>query len=109
MRIEDAIKLQNARQKVKNEKNGKPVNHGCITQSNLGRLTFPNLKKKAPVVRMSTLVKQIRDGDVKTVRPEWIRLWVDTCGVDYNFFFGIKSIHDKDFRELVEMKMDRPA
>ena len=100
MRLDDAIELQNARQREKNKKEGKPENYNNLTQSNLGRKTIHTLKNKSPVTRMSALAKEIREGKVKTVRPEWIILWVKETGTDFNFIFGAKSIHDKDFERL---------
>jgi len=99
MRIEDSIALQNARQKIKNKKLGRALNFGCINKANLGRTLFPNLQKKAPLTRMSNLIKES-----KLIRPKWVKIICKECGVDPNFIFGKKSVHDPDFEKLVNNK-----
>jgi len=95
LRINDAITLQEARQRKKNEVEGKPRNNKVITKANLGRLLFPTHKGRAPLVRMSNLIK-----GVPTFQPQWVHTICKQCKVDPNFLFGIKSEHDKEFKKL---------
>ena len=100
MRIEAAIKLQNARQQIKNENSGKSLNHNLITKAKLGRLIWPKQKGLSPSVSMSELI----NGKIKTLRITWIYIICRECGVDPNFLFRKLSKHDDDFNQLCEDK-----
>lgn len=97
MKIEEAIKLQNARQRIKNKKNGKPKNYNCINKAKLGRMIWPNQKGKRPLTSMSNLV----NGNTKTIRLMWVYIICRECRVDPNFLFLKQSIHDSDYDDLV--------
>lgn len=95
MKIEECIQLQNWRQKIKNEAEGKPHFHNLLNKATLSRLFWPNNKKKEAPIRMSKFLKE-----GKTIRPEWIQILCKEAGVDPNFVFGFPSKHDKDFSKL---------
>lgn len=95
MRIEDAIKLQVARQKQKNANAGRPLHKRCLNKSNLGRILYPG--SKAPGVQISALLKS---GNIPST--EMLDKVCDATGVDPNFIYGFPSSHDKDFRKLVQ-------
>jgi hypothetical protein len=96
VRIEEAIELQKARRRVKNEKEGKPLHEGLISKANLARILWPTHSSGAARTRMSDLISKS-----KTVRPEWIKLISIETGTDPNFLFGFKSKHDRDYQRLV--------
>lgn len=100
MRIEQAIKLQNARQKIKNDKNGKHETFGFINKAKLGRLIWPDQKGQRPLISMSNLV----NGNTKTIRITWVYIICRECGVDTNFLFRKTSVHDEDYARLCEDK-----
>ncbi len=98
MKIEKSIKFHNARQREKNEKNGKPLNYNLINKAKIGRLIWKDQKGKRPLTSMSSLV----NGRSKMVREEWINLICLKCKVDPNFLFGVESKHDQEFNRLNE-------
>ena len=100
MRIEEAIKLHNARKKIKNYKNGKKENYNLINKAKIGRLIWTDQNGKRPLVSMSNLI----NGKNKTIKLKWIYIICKNCGVDPNFLLGKPSKYDKEFRYLCEKK-----
>jgi hypothetical protein len=96
MRIESAIKLQNARQRDKNDMMGRPKNYNCINKAKLGRLIWPDQKGQRPLTSMSNLV----NGNTKTIRVTWVYIICRETGVDTNFLFRKPSVHDEDYERL---------
>ncbi len=95
VRLNDAIALKNARQRLKNKAEGNPSHIGLLNKAHLSRLFWPNNETTAPIL-MSRLLK-----DGKMFRPKWIRIICEEAEVDYNFIFGYPSEHDDDFKKLV--------
>ena len=93
LKIEEAIVLQNFRQGVKNHETGKPDNFNKLTKANLGRILWPNQRKKAPLQNIGKLCK----GELVNVKPVWINIICRETEVDPNFLFGYPSKHDDDY------------
>ena len=100
MRINDAIKLQNARQLIKNEKNGKPKRYKFVNKAKLGRLIWKDQKGNRPKSSMSELI----NGKTKTIKYMWVIIICNETGIDPNFLFRKPSKHDIDYHNLVETK-----
>jgi hypothetical protein len=93
LKIENAIALQNARRKIKNEEQGRPSHYKVMTKANLGRLIFPN--GNFPRVQMSNMLKSA------TINPDHFLCICEATEVDPNFLFGFASVNDKDYQKLV--------
>ncbi len=93
IRIQDAIKLQNFRQKSKNESKGKPLHVNVLSKANLGRILFPSRKGNGASVAIDRMIKEYKKYEFEQI----VTICKET-GVDANFLFGFESKHDKEFK-----------
>jgi len=96
MRISEAIKLHNERQRSRNIISGRPETDGFIKNYDIGSKIWP--KQKNPRPRMSNLTS----GKTKMIKVVWVYLICKLTGVDANFLFRQQSKHDEDFNELIK-------
>lgn len=92
IRIEDAIRLQNFRQRKKNESKGKAMHLNVLSKANLGRVLFPVRKGNGASVAIDRMIKEY-----KKYEFDQIQTICKECGVDANFLYGHESKHDKEF------------
>ncbi len=90
MRIAQAIKLHNERQRSKNIVSGRNETDGFIKKYTIGEAIWP--KQKNPRPRMSNLAS----GKTKIFKVIWVSIICKLTGVDANFLFGQPSEHDDD-------------
>ncbi len=91
MRISQAIKLHNERQRIKNIESGRKENFGFVKKSDLAAKIWTN--QNNPRSRMSDLIS----GKAKMFKAVWVDIICKLTGVDANFLFGQDSEHDDDF------------
>lgn len=96
MRISEAIRLHNERQRARNIISGREETTGFLKKFHLGETIWP--KQKNPKPRMSNLVS----GKTKTIKVYWVYIICKLTGVDANFLFRQRSEHDEDYEKLIK-------
>ena len=96
MKINEAIKLHNERQRARNIVSGRNETDGFIKKSHLAGLIWP--KQQNPRARMSNLIS----GKSKMFKVLWVWTICKLTGVDANFLFRQSSKHDEDYNKLIK-------